>query len=306
VSQALSPATGRAYSLARVARVWRMSRAMVYRHRAMDGAAAAPRPARRGSVGACSDAELLGHIRAQVLGSRLHGEGYRKIWARLRHAGVRTSARRVRRLMGRHGLLAPHRVGRPERRVHDGTITTAAVDVMWGTDMTETVTLEEGRARVFVAVDHCSGECVGSHAAASGNRFEALEPIRQGVLRHFGAIGRDVAEGLALRHDHGSNYMSGDFQSEIRFLGVESSPSFVREPEGNGVAERFIRTLKENFLWVHTFDTIEELRCALQDFVAHYNATWLVARHGYRTPNQIRAEQRSLAQCPSANLPLAA
>jgi transposase InsO family protein len=283
-----------------------MPRATVYRHRAMDGAAAPPRPARRGPVGACSDAELLGHIRAQVLGSRLHGEGYRKIWARLRHAGVRTSARRVRRLMGEHGLLAPHRVGRPERRAHDGTITTAAVDVMWGTDMTETVTLEEGRARVFVAVDHCSGECVGSHAAASGNRFEALEPIRQGVLRHFGAIGRGVAEGLALRHDHGSNYMSRDFQAEIRFLGIESSPSFVREPEGNGVAERFIRTLKENFLWVHTFGTIEELRCALQDFVAHYNATWLVARHGYRTPNQIRAEQRSLAQCPSANLPLAA
>ena len=89
-------------------------------------------------------------------------------------------------------------------------------------------------------------------------------------------------------------------------LGVESSPSFVRQPEGNGVAERFIRTLKENFLWVHTFDTIEDLRRGLQDFVAHYNATWLVARYGYRTPNQIRAEQRSLAQCPPANLLLAA
>jgi putative transposase len=306
VSQALSPATGRAYGLARVARVWRMSRATLYRHRAPDGAAAPPRPARRGPVGACSDAELVGHIRRRILASRLHGEGYRKIWARLRFAGVRTSARRVRRLMGEHGLLAPHRVGRPAARPHDGSITTAAVDVMWGTDMTETVTLAEGKARVFVAVDHCSGECVGSHAARSGNRFEALEPVRQGVLRHFGAIGRGVAEGLALRHDRGSNYMSGDFQSEIRFLGIESSPSFVREPEGNGVAERFIRTLKENFLWVHTFDTIEELRCALRDFVAHYNATWLVARHGYRTPNQIRAEQRSLAQCPSANLPLAA
>jgi hypothetical protein len=56
------------------------------------------------------------------------------------------------------------------------------VDVMWGTDMTETVTLKDGRARVFVAVDHCSGECVGSHAARSGDRFEALEPVRQGVL----------------------------------------------------------------------------------------------------------------------------
>ncbi len=306
MSQALSPATGRGYGLARVARVWQLSRATVYRHRVTDGAAAPAGPARRGPVGACSDAELVEHIRARILGSRLHGEGYRKIWARLRHAGVRTSARRVRRLMGRHGLLAPHRVGRPQQRAHDGTITTAALDVMWGTDMTETVTLTEGRARVFIAVDHCSGECVGSHAARSGNRFEALEPIRQGVLCHFGAIERDVAKGLALRHDHGSNYMSGDFQDEIRFLGVESSPAFVRQPEGNGVAERFIRTLKENFLWVHTFDTIEDLRCALRDFAAHYNATWLVARHGYRTPNQVRADQRRVAQPDAADLPLAA
>jgi putative transposase len=306
MSQAVSPAIGRPYGLARVTRIWRLCRATVYRHRATARAATPARPARPGPVGACSDAELLEHIRAQILCSRLHGEGYRKIWARLRHAGIRTSARRVRRLMGRHGLLAPHRVGRPEPRAHDGTITTTVVDAMWGTDMTETVTLTEGRARVFVAVDHCSGACVGSHAARSGNRFEALEPVRQGVLQHFGRIERDAAKGLALRHDHGSNYMSGDFQDEIAFLGLESSPSFVRQPEGNGVAERFIRTLKENFLWVQTFDTIEELRCALRDFVAHYNATWLVARHGYRTPNQIRAEQRSLAQCPPANLPLAA
>ena len=306
MSRAASPATGRPYGLARVARVWRFSRAMLYRHRAGAGAATPAVRTRPGPVGACPDAELLGHIRAQILASRLHGEGHRKIWARLRHAGIRTAARRVRRLMGEHGLLAPHRVGRPEERAHEGTITTAAVDVMWGTDMTETVTLAEGRARVFVAVDHCSGECVGSHAAASGNRFEALEPIRQGVRRHFGAVARHAAMGLVLRHDHGSNYMSRDFQAEIRFLGIESSPSFIREPEGNGVAERFIRTLKENFLWAHSFETVEELRRALQDFVAHYNATWLVARHGYRTPNQVRADQQRVDQSNTANLPLAA
>jgi len=132
MSGAVSPATDRAYGLARVTRVWRLSRATVYRHRATAAAAAPARPVRRGPVGACSDAALLEHIRAQILGSRLHGEGYRKIWARLRHAGIRTSARRVRRLMGQHGLLAPHRVGRPEPRAHDGTITTTAVDAMWG------------------------------------------------------------------------------------------------------------------------------------------------------------------------------
>ena len=123
---------------------------------------------------------------------------------------------------------------------------------MWGTDMTTTVTTERGPVHVFVAVDHCTCECVGLHAAKSGNRFEALEPLRQGVREHFGRFERGVAAGLTIRHDHGSAYLSDDFRRELEFLGMVSSPSFVREPEGNGVAERFIRTLKEQLLWVRT------------------------------------------------------
>jgi putative tryptophan/tyrosine transport system substrate-binding protein len=73
----------------------------------------------------------------------------------------------------------------------------------------------EGRAYVFVAVEHANSEVVGIHASRSASRFEALEPIRQGVHRCFGAIGLGAARGLKLRHDHGSNYMSGDFQDEI-------------------------------------------------------------------------------------------
>ena len=179
-----------------------------------------------------------------------------------------------------------------------------------GTDMSQTVTLEEGRAYVFVAVEHANSEIIGIHAARSANRFEALEPVRQGVNRCFGSIAPGVARGLKLRHDHGSNYMSGDFQDEIKCLGIEASPSFVREPEGNGVAERFIRTLKENLLWVRTFKTIEELRAELVAFARRYNETWLVARHGYKTPAKVREEQTTprIAIDPTraATLPLAA
>ena len=89
----------------------------------------------------------------------------------------------------------------------------------------------------------------------------------------------------------------------MTFLGIQTSPSFVREPEGNGVAERFIRTLKENLLWVRTFETIEDLRIALQDFAHRYNETWLVARHGYRTPARVRAMQLQGGQCQADDLP---
>jgi transposase InsO family protein len=129
--------------------------------------------------------------------------------------------------------------------------------------MTQTVTLVEGVAHVFVAADHCNSECVGIHANGSANRFQALEPVRQGVRPTSAPSARTWPPGSS----SGSNYMS-DFQSEIAFLGIDASPSFVRQPEGNGVAERFIRTLKENLLWVQSFQTIEELRVALLEFTA--------------------------------------
>ena len=304
MSQTLSPSIARRYGLARVARVWNVSRAGVYRARTTTPPATIDR--RPGPLGACSDGELVEHIRRQIAASRLHGEGYRKQWARLRFAGVRASPRRVRRVMGENGLLAPHRVGHTEAKAHDGTIVTDKINQMWGTDMTQTITLREGRAYVFVAVEHANSEAVGIHASRSANRFEALEPVRQGVLGCFGTIAPGVARGLKLRHDHGPNYMSGDFQDEIKCLGIEASPSFVREPEGNGVAERFIRTLKENLLWVRTFDTIEELRTALLEFARYYNETWLVARHGYRTPAQVRADHSRVDCNQIAELKLAA
>jgi transposase InsO family protein len=240
------------------------------------------------------DAALAAAIRTVLKDSPFHGEGYRKVWARLRVSGVRTSPRRVLRVMRENDLLAHQRSGSARGpRAHDGTITTDRVDEMWGTDLT-TVLTGEGQAAVFVAVDHCSAECVGIHAGHRANRFEALEPIRQAVRGSFGAIGQDVAKGLKIRHDHGSQYMSSDFQKEIRFLGAGSSPAFVRAPEGNGCAERFIRTLKENLLWVRWFETIEELRQALLEFQRTYNEEWIIQRHQYRTPAQIRREQTTI------------
>ena len=87
--------------------------------------------------------------------------------------------------------------------------------------------------------------------------------------------------------------MAENFQREIAFFGIEASPSFVRQPEGNGVAERFIRTLKEQLLWVRTFHTLEELQDALRAFRIWYNANWLIQRHGHRTPDQVRTSTAS-------------
>ncbi len=252
-----------------------------------------PAPKTRGPLGAGSDADLVGHIRRVLAESPFSGEGYRKVWARLRHQGIRTASERVRRLTREHHLRphagAAHRTGRGLPAVRSRP---RSQDRMGGTDMTTTVTTGEG-LQVHVLRPpsaHCTCECIGLHVAKRGDRFEALEPLRQGVREHFGGFDRDIARGLSVRHDHGSAYMSDDFQRELTFLGMESSPSFVREPEGNGCAERFVRTLKEQLLWVRSFATAAELAEALGEFKRTYNEQWVIRRHGHRTPSRVRRD----------------
>ena len=299
MSAVVSISARRRSGAARVCRVWGVARSGVYRLR--QAAAVPPAPRRRpGPQGPMPDAALVEAIRRVLIESSFHGEGYREVCSRLRHAGLRTSEECVRRLMRESGLSAASRVGQPRGpRAHDGTIIPERVDAIWGTDMTAAFTVEHGQVAVFVAVDRYSAEYVGVNAALRGTRHEALEPIRQGVTERFGGVAEDAALGLSIRHDHGSQCMSHDFQREITWLGTASSPAFVRAPEGNGCAERFIRTLKENsassagqaLLWVSAFQTVEELRLALLELRQTYNKHWLVERHGHRSPTQFRRDQ---------------
>ena len=293
MSHATSPFAERRYGVVRVTREWEMARSSFYHQRAL-----VARPdrvlRRRGPKTAWSDAALLGKIREVLAASPFYGEGHRKVWARLRFQEVRTSKARVLRLMREAELLAPSRTLPKAGNPHRGTIITERPNQVWASDHTMTATVEDGPVTVFVAVDHCTTECVGLHAAKKATRFEALEPVRQGVRDYCGGFRAGAAIGIRNRHDHGSQYMSDDYQAEIAFLGMESSPSFVRQPECNGCVERFIRTLKEQLLWVRTFQNVEELRQALAEFRDRYNQRWIVQRLGYLTPAQARQQLLAL------------
>jgi transposase InsO family protein len=76
----------------------------------------------------------------------------------------------------------------------------------------------------------------------------------------------------------------------VAWLGIRSTPSYVGEPECNGVAERFIRTLKEERLFLHDFKSLEEARQVIGASIECYNRGWILERHGYKTPAQVRYE----------------
>ena len=203
-------------------------------------------PARRGPTPAHSDEQLLAAVRADLARSPFQGEGHRKVHARLRILdGIRVARTRVLRVMRAHGLLSPHRGRQGDPQLHDGTIITAAPHVMWGTDGVRVFTVDDGWVWTFAAVDHWNAACVGWHVCTVGNRFAALEPIAHGLRQRYGSVDAAVARGLALRMDHGSQYLSDHFLHQIRYWGIRPSFGFLEEPETNGVAERWNRTLKE-------------------------------------------------------------
>jgi transposase InsO family protein len=290
MSQTASAGTGKLYGVERVCQVWEQARSTFYdRQERAQKAAEGVKPARRGPKPPVSDEELLELIRRDLAASPFRGEGHRKVWGRLRFGKkVRVSRKRVLRLMRENHLLSPYRGRQGEPIVHDGTITTEAPNVMWGTDGTKVFTLEDGWVWVFAAVEHWNAECVGWHVTKEGNRYAALEPISQGLTKLYGSLAADVARGLILRMDHGSQYLSDHFVNQVRFWGIKPSFAFVAEPETNGVAERFNRTLKEQAIYGRAFRNIEEVRRAVAKFVEDYNAEWRLEKNGFVSPRDAR------------------
>ena len=288
MSAATSPGTGLAYGLRRVCAAWGMARSSFY---AMTSGQHAEQPPakRRGPKPAISDQALLVAIEADLEASPWEGEGYRKVWARLRVCrDIRVARKRVLRLMRENNLLSPHRCRRRGGNPHDGEIITHAPNLMWGTDGVRVFTVDDGWGWIFTAVEHWNAECVGWHVCKRGDRFAALQPISMGLAGLYGSTAAGAARGLALRMDHGSQYLSDHFTNQIKFWGIQPSYAFVAEPQTNGVAERFNRTLKEQIIHGRIYRNIAELRDAVRDFVELYNAQWIVEKNGYLSPAQAR------------------
>ena len=224
MSRTVSPSSKKPYGVARVVRLWDLARSSFYaaRHRERH-----PRETQKRGPKVFSDAELVTAIRQLLEEAVFSGEGYRKIWARLRQQGIRTSKGRVLQLLRENQLLSPARQPEPVRsHPHEGTIIAERPNQMWGTDATTTVTGAEGTVTVFAAIDHCTAECVGIHVVKKATRFEALEPIRQRIKEQFGAFSGDIAAGLWLRHDHGSRLHERGFSERDSLPGHRALSGF--------------------------------------------------------------------------------
>jgi len=283
---AVSPATDRPYPLTMICRAYRLPRATV------SAATAAPiaAPEKRGPRTGMADTDLLAAIQDVRAACPFHGEGYRKVRARLAHRGLAVGGKRVLRLMRQPHLLAPRSLGLANGNpAHDGTLATDRPDAMQGTAATQFSTEQDGWCGFFEAIDHGVDEIVGRHVAKIGDRWATLEPLRHGVRHAFGHFGKDVARGLQVRCDWGPQdhrrhpdqrgKVAGDDDLAIlrrRARVQRGHRAHHANPEGAVPVPASVRRLAE-------------ARRAIGAVIHQYNIEWLIARLGHRTPAAARA-----------------
>lgn len=287
LSKTINPQTGKVFPLRVVLKVVDYSSAAWYGKLAQTTEVIV----QKGPKPFLNNDQALTAIKDEIKHSRFHAEGYVKITKRLKRKGIIIAKNRVNRLLRENNLLSANRpIKQGARRKHDGTIITQKPNELWATDGKQFYTEKEGLCWIWSVIDHFNDEILGQFICKSGDRFAAIEPVRQAVKKEFGAVDYQVCKHtkLALRSDHGSQYDSKDFVKEMQFLGLTESKSFVRSPECNGIIERWHRTLNEQVIAVNAFESLEQATPIIEQFTRNYNQEWLLHRLGLQSPTEAK------------------
>lgn len=259
-----------------------VSRAAYYasqKPRTTSGPVRLPIPPRHASAESVMDA-----IR-KVVGAHA-AWGVRKVWATLRRDGLRVGCRRVWALMNANNLVL--KPSEPRMTPRRGHVVVASPNRRWATDLTTVWTRREGTVAIVLTVDCGCRSVLDVTTTKSQEAPSVLATVEKALEAEFSSPD-NVPDGLELRTDHGSQYTGADARDLATRWGLEHTFAPVGRPTGNAVAERTIRTMKEECLWLDDWDSAEDVDRALQAWRTAFNETRPHQALSWRTPSEERA-----------------
>jgi putative transposase len=134
------------------------------------------------------------------------------------------------------------------------------LNAVWVGDITELWTTE-GKLYVAAVMDLCSRRIVGWTTSDRPKRTLVIEALRNALAERL------PAGGLISHTDQGSQYGSIDYQRLLKRHGIRPSMSNQGTPADNAVAESFFSSLKRERTSWKRYETREEARRDLFDYI---------------------------------------
>ena len=228
--------------------------------------------------------------------------GYRRIAALLkrerRSAGQEpVNAKRVYRLMRKHGLLLQRHTGRRRPRQHDGQVIAIRSNIRWCSDALEFTCWNGEVIRVAFALDCHDREVIGWLATTGGISGEMIRDIMvQCVERRFGTF--RAPHRVQWLTDNGSIFAAHKTIEIAVALNLEPCFTPVESPESNGMAETFVKTFKRDYVRVAALPDAGTALARIETWMEDYNTVHPHSRLGYRSPREYIATQSQHVACP--------
>jgi transposase InsO family protein len=255
---------------------------------------------KRGPQNRPGDLELAAEIRRLVDIKPTYG--YRRIAALIKRArradgGQPVNAKRVYRLMKKHGLLLARHTGRRRPREHDGKVVTLRSNVRWCSDTLEFTCWNGEVVRVAFALDCHDREVLGWTATTAGISGEMIRDLMVGCVESRFAAPR-APHPVQWLADNGSVYAAAKTIDIATALNLQPCFTPVESPESNGVAEAFVKTFKRDYVRVSPIPDAQAALAAVSDWMTDYNEVHPHSRLAYRSPREYIRAQSQPAACP--------
>jgi putative transposase len=271
------------YQVQTICEIVGVSRSSYYRWRRRQAWAGSPALKLLGSREPVGDAQILASIKAIKLSHPFWG--YRRVRAWLKYReGLPVGYKRIYRLMKENNFLVPQKRYQAKRQSTSRKPRAESPGQFWGIDMTKFIIPGLGWAYLVIVLDWFSRKVVGWQLSWRCRTQEWRQALEDAVLQEFPQGVR--GQGLKLVSDNGCQPTSGSFLKVTAILDIEQIFTSFNNPKGNAETERFMRTLKEELLWLEEFAGLENARKKLSAWIDFYNKDYPHSALGYKSPEE--------------------
>jgi putative transposase len=243
---------------------------------------------RRGPQERPGDIELAGTIRRLV--DERPTYGYRRIAALLKRERraddlAPVNAKRIYRLMKKHGLLLERPTGRRRPREHDGQVATIRSNCRWCSDALEFTCWNGEVVRVAFALDCHDREAICWVATTGGISGEMIRDMMvRSVEQRFGTL--RAPHPVQWLSDNGSIFAAHKTIETALALNLVPCFTPVESPESNGMAQAFVKTFKRDYVRVTPIPDAPTALALVDSWMEDYNTVHPHSRLGYRSPRE--------------------